>query len=275
MEPAGTDRQQPEADDASGTVARIVRLLRHVAETGGAMSVKSIATSLSLPSSTVHRQLHLLARAGLVEHDEVTRTYRAGREFFRIASLVVRQFDVGPTVRPLLEALRDDTGETCFFTMYLPAAREATIVEVARSPHPLRYQVDRFTHIPLAWGALGRSILAHLPDDDVAAILANARPAPATGRPPPAAAALRTELARIVRRGVAISRGENISGAVGLAAPVFDARGAVVGSIGLTMPDARFTAEAATRFQELVLASARRLSSGLGWRDGRARAPQD
>jgi IclR family acetate operon transcriptional repressor len=263
----GIDPPYPAADDASGTVARVIRLLRHVAETGGSLSVKSIAASLSLPSSTVHRQLQLLARAGLVEHDEASHTYRAGREFFRIASLVVQQFDVGPMVRPVLDALRDETGETCFFTLYLPAAREATIVEIARSPHPLRYQVERFTHIRLAWGSLGRSILAHLAEADVEAILAAAGPAPATGRAPPAAATLRAELERIRQRGYAMSKGQNIAGGVGLASAVFDGRGAVVGSIGLTMPQARFTSAVSARCPGRVVEHARRVSMALGWRD--------
>jgi len=255
------------ADDASGTVARVVRLLRCIAESDGDLSVKSLAASLQLPPSTVHRQLQLLAQSGIVERGGASHAYRAGRELFRIASLVVQQFDAGQVVRPVIESLRDATGETCFFTMYLPAAREATVVEVARAPHPLRYQVERFTHIPLAWGALGRSILAHLPAEDVARILADAGPASATGRRLPAAGTLRAELSRIARRGYAISRGHNIAGAVGLASAVLDAAGGVVGSIGLTMPESRLTPAHAERFPDLVASHARRLSDTLGWRD--------
>jgi len=271
MAPPRSEPRPDEADDASGTVARVVRLLRVIAESGGSLSVKTLAGRLALPSSTVHRQLQLLARSGLVEHDDTTRTYRAGREYFRIASLVVQQFDVGHVVRPVLESLRDRTEETCFFTMYLPAAREATIVEVARSPHPLRYQVDRFTHIPLAWGALGRSILAHLGDADLDAIVATAAPSAATGRPLPRIATLRAELARIALRGYAMSKGQNIAGAVGLASAILDAQGAVVGSIGLTMPEARLTTAASERFPGLVVEHARRLSTTLGWREGSGR----
>ena len=264
------------ADDASGTVARVVRLLRCIAESDGDLSVKSLAASLRLPPSTVHRQLQLLAQSGIVERGGASHSYRAGRELFRIASLVVQQFDAGQAVRPVIESLRDATGETCFFTMYLPAAREATVIEVARAPHPLRYQVERFTHIPLAWGALGRSILAHLPAEDVARILADAGPASATGRRLPAARTLRAELSRIARQGYAMSRGHNIAGAVGFASAVLDAAGGVVGSIGLTMPESRLTPAHAARFPDLVASHARRLSDTLGWRDpqrGAVRAP--
>jgi DNA-binding IclR family transcriptional regulator len=255
------------ADDASGTVARVVRLLRCIAESGGDLSVKSLAASLQLPPSTVHRQLQLLAQSGIVERGGANHSYRAGRELFRIASLVVQQFDVGHVVRPALESLRDATGETCFFTMYLPAAREATVVEVARAPHPLRYQVERFTHIPLAWGALGRSILAHLPEEDRARILADAGPVSATGRRMPAPRTLRAELARIARHGFAMSRGHNIPGAVGFASAVLDAGGAVVGAVGLTMPEARLTPAHAERVAALVVSHARGLSGTMGWRD--------
>lgn len=264
---AGTEVRS--ADDASGTVARVVRLLRCIAESDGDLSVKSLAASLQLPPSTVHRQLQLLAQSGIVERGGANHTYRAGRELFRIASLVVQQFDLGHVVRPVLESLRDATGETCFFTLYLPAAREATVVEVARAPHPLRYQVERFTHIPLAWGALGRSILAHLPPEDVARILAEAGPTSVTGRRMPAPRTLRAELSRIVRNGYAMSRGHNIAGAVGFASVVLDAGGALAGAVGLTMPESRLTPALAERLPGLVVSHARRLSGTLGWREPR------
>lgn len=262
-------------DDATGTVVRVLRLLRCLAEAGGSQPLKALAGSLALPPSTVHRQLQTLAREGIVEHDAATRGYRAGREFYRIAALVVQQYDIGQIVRPALDTLRDQTDETCFFTMYLPAAREATIIEVARSPHPLQYRVDRFTHIALAWGSLGRSMLAHLPASEIDAILATAPAVSPTGRRLVKPATLRAELSRIVQRGYAMSRGHTIAGAIGIAAAVRDSRGAVVGSIGLTAPEARLTAARIRRFPALVSAQARALSASLGWREPvRGRAPR-
>ena len=63
MAPPRSEPRPDEADDASGTVARVVRLLRVIAESGGSLSVKTLAGRLALPSSTVHRQLQLLARS--------------------------------------------------------------------------------------------------------------------------------------------------------------------------------------------------------------------
>ena len=81
------------AEEATSTVVRVVRLLQCVAEMGGEISVKEFAQRLSLPPSTVHRLLKLLMTQGLIEQRATTQRYRAGRELFRISSLITRQID--------------------------------------------------------------------------------------------------------------------------------------------------------------------------------------
>lgn len=258
--------KQPSAEDTSGTVARVIRLLQCIAESSGEVSVKELSRRLALPPSTVHRQLQLLSQSGIVERRIASHSYRTGREFFRICSLVLKQFDVRDLVRRFLEELRDSSGETAFFVMYLPATHQATIVEVVRSPNPLRHDLEPFTYRPLTWGSSGRSILAHLPEAMIGEIIARADPSPAAGKPLPGPNVIRAELRRIRRCGYAMSRGQNLLGAVGIASAVFDADAKVLGSIGLTIPDVRFNPAKADKLAAMTVAEARRVSASLGYR---------
>jgi len=74
--------------DGLGTVRRVLALLRLLAESDGGQSVKQIAETLALPSSTVHRLLGQLTDQGFAER-ELPRLYRAGREFSRLGGLVM------------------------------------------------------------------------------------------------------------------------------------------------------------------------------------------
>ncbi|HWV52615.1 IclR family transcriptional regulator [Pseudorhodoplanes sp.] len=252
------------SEEATSTVVRVVRLLQCVAEMGGEISVKEFAQRLSLPPSTVHRLLKLLMTQGLIEQRATTQRYRAGRELFRISSLVTRQIDIDEIARPILEALRDACHETCYFAMYLPASRRFVGTVVARSPHPLGYHFEPLMEQKVAWGAVGRCMLAYLPDDVVAKAVAEAGPSPA-GNPPPTLKEMRDALQEIRERGYASAEGEIFPEAIGFARVVLDADGNVMGSLGITMPMIRYKPAMHKQLASLVMGKAKELSKAFGY----------
>jgi DNA-binding IclR family transcriptional regulator len=83
-------------------------------------------------------------------------------------------------------------------------------------------------------------------------------------------ARLRRDLAAARRRGYVVSHGERFEGAVGVSAPIRDARGRVVGDLIATWPDNR-TSDAKERATgAIVQAAAAELSRRLGWDGGDA-----
>jgi DNA-binding IclR family transcriptional regulator len=262
------------AEEATSTVVRVVRLLQCVAEMGGEISVKEFAQRLSLPPSTVHRLLKLLMTQGLIEQRATTQRYRAGRELFRISSLITRQVDFEEIARPILDDMRDACHETCYFAMYLPASRRFVGAVVARSPHPLGYHFEPLMEQKVAWGAVGRSMLAYLPDDIVAKAVAEAGPSPG-GNPAPNLKDMKAALQDIRARGYASAEGEIFPEAIGFARAVFDADGDVMGSLGITMPMIRYKPVMHKQLAALVVGKAKDLSKALGYREPADEAEAD
>jgi DNA-binding IclR family transcriptional regulator len=254
------------SQEATSTVVRVVRLLQCVAELGGEISVKEFAQRLSLPPSTVHRLLKLLMTQGLIEQRAATQRYRAGRELFRVSSLITRQIDLEEIARPILDALRDACHETCYFAIYLPASRRFVGTVVARSPHPLGYHFEPLMEQKVAWGAVGRCMLAYLPEEVVAKAVAEAGPSPA-GNPPPNLKDIKIALKDIRERGYACAEGEIFPEAIGFARVVFDADGNVMGSLGITMPMIRYKPAMHKQLASLVMGKAKELSKALGYRE--------
>ena len=254
------------SEEATSTVVRVVRLLQCVAEVGGEISVKEFAARLSLPPSTVHRLLKLLMTQGLIEQRASTQRYRAGRELFRVASLITRQIDIEEIARPILSDMRDACHETCYFAMYLPASRRFVGTVVARSPHPLGYHFEPLMEQKVAWGAVGRCMLAYLPDEQVAKAVAEAGTSPA-GNPPPNLKDMKAMLTEIRERGYASAEGEIFPEAIGFARVVFDADGNVMGSLGITMPMIRYKSAMHRQLAGLVIGKAKELSKALGYRE--------
>ena len=71
---------QPKSSETRGTVARVIDILRHLAEGPEDWALADLATALELPRSTTHRLLQLLQTQGIVEADPLSRRYRPGVE---------------------------------------------------------------------------------------------------------------------------------------------------------------------------------------------------
>ena len=249
---------------SDGTALRLIGVLRHLAEADGEVTVKGLADALALPPSTAHRMLGQLARTGMVEADGARHRYCPGVEYYRLAALVAGRMDLAEIARPIMDEVVAECGETCVLGLYIPGERRMMFVARADSAHPLRYPLALHRPLSVAWGASGRAILAFLPAEEIDAVLALREASPATGAALPAPAEMRRRLADIRSRGVAVSHGEKIPGAVGIAAPVTRAGGHVIGSLSVTIPELRFQPDSEARLVELVRSRAAELSRALG-----------
>ena len=260
----GAVARPTEEKQTFGTVSRVIRLLQLVAEMGS-FSLKDMAQRLELPPSTAHRLLQLLVQFDIIERTE-RQTYKVSREFFRMGSLAAKQFDLNAAAHSYLLEIGAEFGETCSLALYLPVERRGMIVDTVRTLNPLRYHVDEFVPWPLVWGALGRTMMAYLPDEAVTAILADSEPSPALNQPPPTKEGLAVELAGIRELGYYVSINQNVMGATGTAAPVFGAGGRLIGSLGITVPVARYKPEMQSALSASVAKQAEALSRALGYR---------
>lgn len=252
-------------DKAQGSGARTLSLLRCIAESPPEFGLKDLAESAGLPPSTVHRLLQVMLRWDIVERAGAQQ-YRVGRELFRIASLLLRNFDAHKIARPFLRALWTDWQETAVFCLYKPGAHTAVVAELIPTPHPVRLVMEQFQEISLPWGSLGRAILAQLPLPEVEAILADAGNAPISGKPLPPRRKVLQELETIAQRGAAIFQ-DNESDLAGISAPVFGPDRSVTGSIGLILPASRLARQDIDGMADAIIDTARRLSTNLGFED--------
>lgn len=226
------------SDSERGSGPRLIALLKLIAERGQAFSLKDLAERAGLPSSTVHRLLKILVDSGMIERGE-RQSYRPGRELFRISALLRAQFDLIETGRPLLTRLWTEWDETSVLCIYNPSRRNASVVEVIHTTNPLRYAMEIGIDLGLAWGSLGKAILAELDAEAIEAVLADPGVGPLSGRTNPPVDALREEIERIRQVGCAIYDDPRFD-VSGVAAAIFGRGRNVIGSIGLTMPSQRF-----------------------------------
>lgn len=252
-------------------MTRLVRVLEAFGERGE-WGTRDLARHSGIPRSAAHRVLHEMAALGLLSESEVPGRFRVGPDLARIGFRVAEHLDIRRVGRPTLEQASAAVGETVVLALYDPVRRQFSAVDAVETSHPIRYVWESLRE----WGDLhigssGKGILAFLPPAEQSAII-DTLPDPIPGRRPITKAQFCSGLLAARIRGFVVSHGERYEGAVGVSAPIRDARGRVIGDLIATWPDNRTNNAKEQAAGTALRALADSLSRRLGW-DGRADAP--
>jgi DNA-binding IclR family transcriptional regulator len=201
-------------------------------------SLTQIAESVRMSKTTVHRLLTTLENKRFITRDKSTNLYRLGLRFIEMASLVLQDVDLHRWAQPYLQSLSREYGETVDLSIL--DGSHVIYLEVIESPHRLKLAAAVGQRLPAYYTASGKALLAFLPADQVARILADNMKEPSEGTPLSLAEAL-TDLKATVERGYAVSEAEYEKDINAVAAPIFDADRRPIASIAIVGPSFRLT----------------------------------
>ena len=173
--PAGQGASETTGEEATGSLARAVQIVRAVATHGpGGISMADLVRRSGLPRSTLHRVSQMLVEAEWLERADDGRFF-LGRELHALGLAATMHQPIERLAAPDLLRLRQEAGQT----LYLSIAVGADAVCVARYESSLPVQMlvlDVGSRQPLGMGAGGMALLAALPDDAVESVIEVNRP---------------------------------------------------------------------------------------------------
>jgi len=219
-------------DGAIGSVLRAFDILERMVEQE-TVSVTELADELDAPKSTVHAYLTTLDEAGFVVNEGGS--YRLGLRFLEYGGAVRNRSKLYEVAKHEVDKLAAETGEVA----NLGVEEEGLRVLLYKSAEPDAIHdnapVGEFTN--MHWTALGKAILAHLPDERVEEIV-NARGLPrANEYTITENSDLLEELAEIRERGYSVEDQDRRQGVLTVGAPIFDRTSdEVVASISVSGP---------------------------------------
>ncbi|MEH2498893.1 DNA-binding IclR family transcriptional regulator [Bradyrhizobium sp. AZCC 1678] len=249
--------------DTPGTVQRVLHVIQYFARHRES-SLKEMSDALELPPSTCHRLLEIMRREGFIDTVPGQRKYRLGIELLRVCAEIQSNHDLTDIAMPFLEKIADESGETAVFSLYLPSAKKICYALKVDSRAALRYDIRLNVPISLLWGASGLSIAAFLPRQDIDLAYADEGPSPVNGVSLPSRDELELRLDQIRQAGYAITFGEKMAGAIGIAAPVFGRSDMVFGSLLVVYPSLRVSDEEREPLARLVREAAAGMSNVVG-----------
>lgn len=250
----------PTNASAVRSVDRAAALLIALGDLDGEAGVTELARRLGLHKSTASRLLATLQRRGLVEQDAETGRYRLGVAVIRLAQRAELALDLRGLAQPDLDRLARATRLRAELTVHDGEG----ILVLAQAETGAKGTAERNGPRPsIHASAAGKVLLAAMAERDVARLSRRGLPA-LTPRTITALEPLLAELARTRRRGYATARGEEAADVAGVAAPVVDARGAVIAAVQLRGPNARFGRDEVVELAGAARRTAAAISSRIG-----------
>lgn len=225
--------------------------------------VRDVARRTGLSSSTVGRIMVYLKDLGILNQDPETLAYMMGAKPLAWAGIYTNTSDVRTLALPIMVNLQEKTRET--ISLYVLEGNERVCVERLESPETVRIVARVGRRIPLYAGSAGKIFLAFMPETRRKEILKKVKLVPMTEKTITSLDELKTNLKKIVRQGYAVSRGEWVLDAAGVAGPVFDQKGQITAALTISGPAQRFTDEKILAMADLVNRGAVQISSELGY----------
>jgi DNA-binding IclR family transcriptional regulator len=244
------------------SVDRAVRILQALAAGPGRLGVSELSQRLGLAKTTVHGLLRTLQVHGLVEQRADSDKYQLGPELLQLSHRYLDLNELRARSLAWADRLANRTGESVRVGA-LHAGHILIVHHVFRPDTSLQI-LEVGELLPIHATALGKAVLAHLPDDVRDDMLEDGLPR-LTGHTLTTVAELRFECAATRERGYAVEREEAVLGDVGVAAAIFDRGGQPIGAVGVIaprerLPDTGSEQEAAAG----VMEAARGISRELG-----------
>ncbi len=222
--------------------ARILDVLEFIAGVDRPVTLAEVVTELSIPKSSALMLMRTLVAKEYVERDaaglyRLERLFRAADGNWVGGNLPVLR----KIVRPVARELADLVQETVVLGVLTPDF-EVKVVEKARSPREVRYEIGLGDQYPAYCTSIGRSILGFMDDEAVRTYLATVPRPQYTPKTVVDADALIDILAQVRRQGYAVNIEEHVDGACSVASPLMHGPGQILGSLNVGCVTANFMA---------------------------------
>ena len=223
------------------TLARGLRVFAAFTPERPEASLTDISELLSVDPSTASRFVYTLETLGYLERDEETKLYRVSPKTYALTLSLFGPRNLRKVSLPFMENLRDTTGETV--VLGVRDAAEMVIIEVVETKHFLVPRGWVGGRVPIYCSALGKSVLANLPQVEVIRLLDTITLTPHTQNTISSRMDFLADLKKTRERGWSLNQEEFTEGIVSVGAPIFSGDQEVSGAICIDIPTVRITGD--------------------------------
>jgi DNA-binding IclR family transcriptional regulator len=245
------------------SILRACRVLKCLAHDKDQFKISELANQLNLDRSTTYRILLSLEKCGLVEKNPKTGEYCLGVGVFEVGSAYLRGIDLVQVAKPIMADLALKVQETVHLAVL--SETEILYLDKVDSPRSVGVISKIGQRGPVYCTALGKVLLAHLPEEERSRIIKQVKFHRFTPRTITSPRKLIQELTGIKKRGHALDRREIEEEVECIAAPIRDHTGKVIASLSVSGPQKKIQTVLERQVVGEVRKAASLISSRLGY----------
>lgn len=244
-------------------VQRVLAILGSFSLEKPELGISEIASVVGLTPSSVYRVVASLEHGGFLEQNPANGKYRLGLEVFSLGAIVLEQMGLGRQSYPFMEELSRISRET----VNLGVLRQGQVMWVQKidSPELLRTGLTVGTRVPVHCTAIGKVLLAHLPEERLEEIVRQR----GLGKFGPncitTLGELKAQLLKVREQGYSIDDEELEADTRGMGAPIRNHMGVVVAGLSVTGPARRLTYARLEELRPALLKAAEGISRRTGY----------
>ena len=244
-------------------VAMALKLVAHLSKQTESVGVTSIAEALGTTKSRIHRHLQTLVQQGYARQEPISERYHIGPALINISISISENYDLVGMARSALIGLREALGHSAVVSRIEHDGVRVLLTLTGKSPIEIGVKPGSLLSlhatgqgkVTLAFGA--QETRERILDSDLEALTPHTI---TTSR------ALAAELARVKKQGWATAPNETLIGMNALAAPVFDGRGVLAGTISIVDSIQYIPAVPSPEQIKHTLIAAAKVSASLGYK---------
>jgi len=201
--PAGPSRVPQYPIESVDNALKVLLLLGERSE----LRLTDVSEYLGVASSTAHRVLAMLQYRGFVRQNERTKLYGPGTALTGVAFAILQRFDFRTTLRPFLERLHTEFGETVHLGML--DGSMVRFIDAIESPRVVRVTSRLGMSLPASSTSMGKALLAQMTPAERLSLYPNGELEGLTEHSVRLRSELEAQIETVRRRGYAINRQES------------------------------------------------------------------
>jgi IclR family KDG regulon transcriptional repressor len=232
------------------------------------LTLVQLSEALNLARATVLRLCSTLVKYGFLRQEGESKRYSLGLRLFELGSIVFNSFSLRRIASHHLTELQLKLGKTVFLAVLENG--ELLYVDKREDPrNPISFTSEIGKRRPPYWGMLGPLLMAYLPESEIDELL-KSHPLKATAKKSITGKEDFVEwLRQIKKQGFAIDLETAMDGIAGVAAPVRDATGKVIASVGVAFISSSVDSKGLKQTVKEAEATAVNISKELGYTEKR------
>jgi DNA-binding IclR family transcriptional regulator len=225
--------EKPRNSSTLKSLKRGLNVLEEIVNFGQPLKLHELGDRLNIDKSSLHRILATLVQFGVVEKNLRTKEYSIGQKLLNWTGHSSKNQDLIKIAKPFLSKLAFETEQEAHLSVLIDGS--AVLIDKAAPETPLSLRTMVGIEAPLHCTALGKAILAFLPEPEREKLIESIELYSFTSKTITDRDELRKHLNNVRLEGVAVDEAEHVGVLNCFASPVFNSDRELIASIGISL----------------------------------------